>query len=68
MCVHKFVRYCDVIMDTFDETISPGQTEKVQQFQEITGIDDLNRCRDILIRNGWDLEVAMQEVSELFYF
>lgn len=49
-------------MDSFDETISPSQTEKVQQFQEITGIDDLNRCRDILIRNGWDLEVAMQEV------
>lgn len=50
-------------MDIFDETISPSQTEKVQQFGEITGIDDLNRCRDILIRNGWDLEVAMQEVS-----
>uniref|UniRef100_A0A336M8X6 CSON011543 protein n=1 Tax=Culicoides sonorensis TaxID=179676 RepID=A0A336M8X6_CULSO len=52
-------------MDSFDETISPSQTEKVQQFQEITGIDDLNRCRDILIRNGWDLEVAMQEEMNL---
>ncbi|XP_063698420.1 FAS-associated factor 2 [Culicoides brevitarsis] len=52
-------------MDSFDETISPSQTVKVQQFQEITGIDDVNRCRDILIRNGWDLEVAMQEEMNL---
>lgn len=54
-------------MDSFDETISPTQTVKVHQFQEITGIDDLNRCRDILIRNGWDLEVAMQEVCTTIY-
>lgn len=52
------------MMDSFDETFSPSQAEKVQQFSEITGIDDMNRCKDILIRNGWDLEVAMQEVQK----
>ncbi|EDW77267.1 uncharacterized protein Dwil_GK18177 [Drosophila willistoni] len=37
------------------------QTEKVLQFQDLTGIDDMNRCRDVLIRHSWDIEVAFQE-------
>lgn len=37
------------------------QTEKVLQFQDLTGIDDINICRDVLIRHQWDLEVAIQE-------
>lgn len=37
------------------------QTEKVLQFQELTGIEDINICRDVLIRHQWDLEVAIQE-------
>lgn len=41
--------------------MSNEQTEKVLQFQDITGLDDINVCRDILIRHQWDLEVAFQE-------
>ncbi|XP_022224868.1 FAS-associated factor 2 [Drosophila obscura] len=37
------------------------QTEKVLQFQDLTGIEDMNICRDVLIRHQWDLEVAFQE-------
>uniref|UniRef100_A0A0K8TN65 Putative regulator of the ubiquitin pathway n=1 Tax=Tabanus bromius TaxID=304241 RepID=A0A0K8TN65_TABBR len=37
------------------------QTEKVLQFQDLTGIEDINICRDVLIRHQWDLEVAIQE-------
>ncbi|XP_030382943.1 FAS-associated factor 2 [Scaptodrosophila lebanonensis] len=37
------------------------QTEKVLQFQDLTGIEDMNVCRDVLIRHQWDLEVAFQE-------
>lgn len=37
------------------------QTEKVLQFQDVTGIDDISICRDVLIRHQWDLEVAIQE-------
>lgn len=37
------------------------QTEKVLQFQDLTGIDDINVVRDVLIRHQWDLEVAIQE-------
>lgn len=33
------------------------QTEKVLQFQDLTGIEDINVCRDVLIRHQWDLEV-----------
>ncbi|CAD7080011.1 unnamed protein product [Hermetia illucens] len=37
------------------------QTEKVLQFQDLTGIEDINVCRDVLIRHQWDLEIAIQE-------
>lgn len=37
------------------------QTEKVLQFQDLTGIEDINICRDVLSRHQWDLEVAFQE-------
>lgn len=37
------------------------QTEKVLQLQDLTGIEDINICRDVLIRHEWDLEVAVQE-------
>jgi len=35
------------------------QTEKVLQFQDLTGIEDMNVCRDVLIRHQWDLEVCI---------
>lgn len=44
-----------------NDGMSNEQTEKVLQFQDITGLDDINVCRDILIRHQWDLEVAFQE-------
>lgn len=43
--------------------LTNGQTEKVLQFQDLTGIEDINICRDVLIRHQWDLEVAIQEVT-----
>lgn len=44
-----------------NDGLSNEQTEKVIQFQEITGLEDMTVCRDILIRHQWDLEVAFQE-------
>jgi FAS-associated factor 2 len=41
--------------------LSNEQTEKILQFQELTGIDDINVCRDILIRHHWDLMTAFSE-------
>ncbi|KAJ6649074.1 FAS-associated factor 2-B [Pseudolycoriella hygida] len=41
--------------------LTNDQTEKVLQFQDLTGIEDINICRDVLIRHQWDLEVAIQE-------
>lgn len=31
-----------------DVELSNEETEKVLQFQELTGLDDINVCRDIL--------------------
>jgi FAS-associated factor 2 len=44
-----------------ENELTSTQTEKVIQFQDITQIDDINVCRDMLIRHNWDLEVAFQE-------
>lgn len=44
-----------------EDVLSNEQTEKILQFQELTGIDDINVCRDILIRHHWNLEIAFQE-------
>lgn len=43
------------------EGLSSNETEKVLQFQDLIGIDDIIICRDILTRHQWDLEVAIQE-------
>ncbi|KAI0236719.1 FAS-associated factor 2 [Lamellibrachia satsuma] len=40
--------------------LTPEQTEKLLQFQDLSGIDDIERCREILERNHWDIEVAVQ--------
>lgn len=47
------------------EGLSQNQTEKVLQFQDLIGIDDITQCRDILTRHQWDLEVAIQEQLNL---
>lgn len=44
-----------------DDAMTYEETEKVLQFQDLTGIEDINVCRDILIRHQWDLEIAFQE-------
>ncbi|XP_055386441.1 FAS-associated factor 2 [Condylostylus longicornis] len=44
-----------------DNGLTSEQTDTVLQFQDVTGIEDINICRDILIRHQWDLEVAIQE-------
>lgn len=30
-------------------------------FQDLTGIEDINLCRDVLQRHNWDLETAVQD-------
>ncbi|XP_014236686.1 FAS-associated factor 2 [Trichogramma pretiosum] len=42
------------------------QIEKVLQFQDLTGNEDLAVCRDVLLRHNWNLEVAVQEQLNLF--
>lgn len=44
-----------------EDVLSNEQTEKILQFQELTGIEDINVARDILIRHHWNLEFAFQE-------
>lgn len=44
-----------------NDGLTGEQTEKVLQFQDLIGIDDIAVCRDVLIRHQWDLEVAIQE-------
>lgn len=51
--------YLDNRMD--EDVLTNEQTEKILQFQELTGIEDINVCRDILIRHHWNLEIAFQE-------
>jgi FAS-associated factor 2 len=48
-----------------NDELSNEETEKVLQFQELTAIEDINVCRDILIRNSWNLELAFQERERL---
>lgn len=48
-----------------NDGLTPEQTEKVLQFQDLIGIDDIVVCRDILTRHQWDLEVAIQEQLNL---
>lgn len=41
--------------------LTQEQTDKILQFQDLTGIEDMSICRDVLQRHQWDLEVAIQE-------
>lgn len=42
------------------EGLTNEQTDKVLQFQDLTGIEDMNICRDVLMRHQWDLEVKSE--------
>ncbi|XP_047535630.1 FAS-associated factor 2 [Vanessa atalanta] len=50
-------------MDLEDNALglTQEQTDKILQFQDLTGIEDMSICRDVLQRHQWDLEVAIQE-------
>lgn len=43
------------------EEISTEQTEKIIQFQDMTGIEDLDRCQRILQQHDWNIETAVQD-------
>lgn len=44
-----------------DFGLTNEQTDKILQFQDLTGIEDMTICREVLQRHQWDLEVAVQE-------
>ncbi|XP_054269455.1 FAS-associated factor 2-like isoform X3 [Macrosteles quadrilineatus] len=48
-------------MDNLEMNLTEEQTEKVLQFQDLTGIENVTLCRDVLQRHHWDLEVAVQD-------
>lgn len=47
------------------EGLTNEQTDKVLQFQDLTGIEDMNICRDVLMRHQWDLEVKSKMKLQL---
>lgn len=51
----------DYLGDNAGLGLTSDQTEKVLQFQDLTGIEDMSICRDVLQRHQWNLEVAVQE-------
>lgn len=51
----------DFLGDNVGLGLTSEQTEKVLQFQDLTGIEDISVCRDVLQRHHWNLEVAVQE-------
>ncbi|XP_060522798.1 FAS-associated factor 2 [Cylas formicarius] len=51
----------DYSMENGGLGLTGEQTEKVLQFQDLTGIEDMTICRDVLQRHQWNLEVAVQE-------
>nr|CAG4641939.1 EOG090X0B12 [Eurycercus lamellatus] len=44
-----------------DPELSPEKTEKLVQFQELSGIEDLTRCIEVLERHNWDVETAIHD-------
>ena len=51
--------------------LSTEQTVKLLQFQDLTGIDDLSVCRDVLHRHRWDLEVFIfpgHPIPNVYYY
>lgn len=51
----------DYLGDNAGLGLTTDQMDKVLQFQDLTGIEDITICRDILQRHQWNLEVAVQE-------
>lgn len=69
-----FVIHNDVleklVIETFslnlqDRDLSPEEMDKLVQFQDITGIEDLQICRALLESKDWDLEATAREQLNL---
>uniref|UniRef100_UPI00358EFDC8 FAS-associated factor 2 n=1 Tax=Myxine glutinosa TaxID=7769 RepID=UPI00358EFDC8 len=43
------------------EGLSAEQTEKLLQFQDLTGIESMDQCRQTLQRHHWNIEAAVQD-------
>ena len=48
-------------MENGHDDLTPEQTEKLLQFQDLTGIEELQRCRETLQAHGWNIEAAVQD-------
>ncbi|KAH9508368.1 FAS-associated factor 2 [Bulinus truncatus] len=48
-------------MDVSQDDLNSEQTEKLLQFQDLTGIDQMQRCRRILEGHDWNIEAAVQD-------
>ncbi|XP_050534297.1 FAS-associated factor 2 isoform X1 [Daktulosphaira vitifoliae] len=49
----------------FTADLCANQIGKLFQFQDLTGIESLPTCRDVLQRHNWDLESAVQDQLNL---
>ncbi|XP_022103589.1 FAS-associated factor 2-like [Acanthaster planci] len=47
--------------DAPDGEITTEQTEKLIQFQDLTGNENTDECRSILQRHNWNIETAVQD-------
>ncbi|GAB6018656.1 FAS-associated factor 2 [Chamberlinius hualienensis] len=48
-----------------NQNLSASETDKLLQFQDLTGIEDIVRCRHLLETHNWDLEVAVQNTLSI---
>ncbi|GAV08838.1 hypothetical protein RvY_18473-2 [Ramazzottius varieornatus] len=44
------------------DALSEEQTEILINFQNLSGLDDINQCRRILEHNGWDEQAAVENI------
>ncbi|KAG8224448.1 hypothetical protein J437_LFUL003171 [Ladona fulva] len=63
LCYHNRgrLKLIHTVIMAENEALTGEQTEKLLQFQELTGIEDISVCQDVLQRHSWDLEVAVQD-------
>ncbi|XP_066972094.1 FAS-associated factor 2 [Macrobrachium rosenbergii] len=48
-------------MAEYDRELTPELTEKIVQYQEVTGTEDYNAARSQLENHAWNLEAAVQD-------
>ncbi|EDL94038.1 rCG24095, isoform CRA_c [Rattus norvegicus] len=44
-----------------EQDLTQEQTEKLLQFQDLTGIDSMEQCRLALEQHNWNMEAAVQD-------